>query len=73
MALMNIESGNYLVLSRVGGRIWEMLDVPMTLDAIRAQLLTEYDVDAETCSREVNAFVEALEADRAITRQNSGS
>jgi len=72
LALMNTETGCYLVLSRVGGRIWEMLEVPMTLAEIEMQLLKEYEVNAEICSREVSAFIQALEADHAITRQPAG-
>jgi len=49
-----------------------MLEVPMTLAEIEMQLLKEYEVNAEICSREVSAFIEALEADHAITRQPAG-
>ncbi|GAB3855641.1 hypothetical protein GCM10028801_11580 [Nocardioides maradonensis] len=51
----------YLGLDEVGQRIWALLEQPQSLDALVGTLTEEYDVSAADCTRDVRAFVEALE------------
>jgi hypothetical protein len=66
-ALMGIDSGNYIVLSRVGARIWELIAEPQDLSDICAQLCEEFEVAEDTCRSEVESFVTALQDEGAIT------
>jgi Coenzyme PQQ synthesis protein D (PqqD) len=50
----------YYGLDSIGGRVWELLEHPRTLDELCAILRGEYDVDAETCRTDVAALVEQL-------------
>jgi len=60
LVMMSAEKGNYIGLSEVGARIWELIDTPQELDAVCAQLQSEYDVTAETCRAEVESFLNEL-------------
>lgn len=58
--MMDIETGKYYNLGDVGGRIWELLEDPMSLTGLLAKLTAEYDVTAEQCRAETLPFLEKL-------------
>ena len=64
--MMSAEKGNYLGLSEVGARIWELIETPQELESICAQLQTEYEVSADTCRAEVESFLKELVKHGAI-------
>lgn len=66
LVMMSAEKGNYIGLSEVGARIWELIDAPSDLDAICAQLQLEYEVTAEICRAEVESFLNELVKHGAI-------
>ena len=49
-----------VLLSETGERIWEALEYATTMDQISAALTARYDIDAETCRREVARFLSML-------------
>lgn len=66
-ALMCVDNGNYIVVSRVGARIWDLIAEPQDLSDICDQLCEEFDVAEATCRTEVESFVMALQDEGAIT------
>jgi Coenzyme PQQ synthesis protein D (PqqD) len=61
LVALNLETSFYYGVDGIGTQIWRLLiDENMTITEACAKLLEEYDVDAETCQREVRAFVEQL-------------
>lgn len=50
----------YYSLNPIAGRIWELLQEPRSIEAIRDSLLQEYDVDPDRCEAELMQFLEAL-------------
>ncbi|MFZ0424304.1 MAG: PqqD family peptide modification chaperone [Xanthobacteraceae bacterium] len=61
LVMMSAEKGNYIGLSEVGARIWELIETPQNVDAICAQLQDEYDgVTPEACRAEVETFLNEL-------------
>ena len=58
--MMDIMSGMYYNLGEVGGRIWEMLEEPMTLGNLVQKLTAEYDVSAERCRSDMLPFLNTL-------------
>jgi hypothetical protein len=60
LVMMSAEKGNYLGLSAVGARIWELIETPSDLDAICAQCQAEFEVAPEVCRAEVEAFLTDL-------------
>lgn len=59
--MMSIEKGQYFGLEPVGSRIWEMLETPVKVSAIIDALVGQYDVDRQTCERDVLAFLDELD------------
>lgn len=58
--MLDTDRGRYYGLRDVGKVIWEHLASPTTIDGLCRHLLTRFDVDAETCRREVGGFLDEL-------------
>ena len=58
--MMDIMTGKYYNLGEVGGRIWELLEEPMTVAALVQKLTAEYDVSAERCRADILPFLGKL-------------
>ena len=58
--MMDIMTGKYYNLGAVGGRIWELLEEPMTIAVLVQKLTAEYDVSAETCRTDILPFLDTL-------------
>ena len=66
LVMMSAQKGNYIGLSEVGARIWELIETPQDVDAVCGQLQKEYDVTAEACRAEVETFLNELVKHGAI-------
>jgi len=66
LVMMSAEKGNYVGLSKVGSRIWELIETPQNIGAICAQLQNEFDVTADVCRAEVETFLNELVKHGAI-------
>lgn len=71
LVMMNAETGNYITISRVGGRIWEMIEQSMTVDQICSRLVDEFDVAPEVCRADVQRFLDEMVDNKAITIEES--
>lgn len=71
VVIMHMERGLYYGLDAVGARVWELIQEPRTLAAIRDALMAEYDVDAERCEQDLIALVEQLAAEGLIEVNNA--
>jgi len=60
--VLDMKSGMYYGMDAVAGLIWNLIAEPKTLQEIQAGVLAEYETDAESCERDVRAFVSALES-----------
>lgn len=60
IVMLSIEKGVYYSLDVVGSFIWETLQEPAQVSEICDRLLQEYEVDTETCSKEVLNFLNSL-------------
>ncbi len=58
--MMDIMTGKYYNLGEIGGRIWELLEEPMTLAALVKKLTDEYDVSAAQCRADITPFLNTL-------------
>ena len=66
LVMMSAEKGNYIGLSEVGARIWDIIETPSEVDAVCARLQEEYQVAPETCRVEVENFLSELVKHGAI-------
>lgn len=67
MILMSISEGYYFTLDPVGTRIWELLSrESSTLINLTDQLMEEYEVDKETCMKDLQEFIEDMASKKLI-------
>jgi Coenzyme PQQ synthesis protein D (PqqD) len=59
--ILNLQDGVYYGLNTVGARIWQLLEQPRSVEQIHAVLLGEYDIDLDTCVRQVAAILSELD------------
>ncbi len=60
LVMMSAEKGNYIGLSEVGARIWELIETPQEVEAICVRLQEEFEVTPDTCRAEVESFLNEL-------------
>ncbi|QAY66754.1 lasso peptide biosynthesis PqqD family chaperone [Paenibacillus protaetiae] len=58
--MLSIDNGKYYNLGAVGGRIWELVAVPSTIETIVTHLVAEYEIGFEECRQQVSVFLQQL-------------
>ena len=71
LVMMSAAKGNYIGLSEVGARIWELIETPRTIDSLCDALIAEYEVDPATCRAEVDTFLATLGEHGAVRLDQS--
>jgi hypothetical protein len=66
LVMMSADKGNYVGLSEVGARIWELIETPQDIAAVCAQLQGEFEVAPEICRAEVESFLNELAGHGAV-------
>jgi hypothetical protein len=64
--ILNVETGMYYGLDRVGARIWELVGVGATSDNIVAKLETEYAIEHDVLRTDVAALLNSLEVNGLV-------
>jgi hypothetical protein len=64
--ILSLKNGKYYGLNKVGLSIWALIQKPLTVAEIEEALLQEYEVDEETCRREVIEFLEIMIGEELI-------
>jgi Coenzyme PQQ synthesis protein D (PqqD) len=67
LVMMSVDRGDYLGLTEIGARIWELIEVPREVEELCGKLQEEFDVSAETCRMDVEAFLNELVKHDAIS------
>jgi hypothetical protein len=65
---LDIEASKYLGGNRTAAALWPSLAAGATRDELLDTLLGRFDVDAETASRDLDAFLRSLEERGLIER-----
>jgi hypothetical protein len=60
VVMLSIENSEYYGMDKVGSRIWELLDQPMSFRDLVTRLMDEYEVSGDQCNNETLAFVYKL-------------
>lgn len=68
--ILNLKSGVYYGLNEVGNRAWNLIQQPKTVKGIKNTLLEEYDVEPESCERDLLVLLQELEAVGLIDVRN---
>jgi hypothetical protein len=66
--ILGLRDGVYYGLDSVGARIWELLAEPRRVSDLVATIVSEFDVTAEQCERDVIALLDDLSA-RSLVRE----
>ena len=66
LVMMSAEKGNYIGLSEVGARIWELIETPQEIETVCVLLQEEYEVAPEVCRAEVKTFLNELVTHGAV-------
>ena len=64
--MMSIENGKYYGLDLIGSRIWKLMEKPIKVSDLINILLEKFDVDRETCERDVLKFLNDLNGDKIL-------
>ena len=64
--MMSVENGKYYGLDDIGSRIWELIERPIRISDLIDRLLERFDVDRETCEKDVVKFLNELNDDRIV-------
>ena len=67
--MMSAETGTCISLSETGGRIWELLEQPRSLDSLCGELAEEYDVEPSALRGDVVTFLESMQSQKAVQVQ----
>lgn len=52
------QAGYCYSMNDIAGEVWEMLSEPTTLKALVSRLCDEFEVDGETCRREIGTLLD---------------
>lgn len=66
ISLLNVKSGTYFTLNPVGASVWRQIQVATSLAQIKAQILSEYDVEDQRCESDLRQLLTELEASGLI-------
>lgn len=64
--VLGLEKAMYYGLDDVGARAWDLMQSPVAISTVRDTIVQEYEVDEETCERDLIAFLASLEAEGMI-------
>ena len=63
---LDVEQGTCYGFNATATRIWALIEEPKRFSELRDTLLEEYEVDAETCERELMDLLKDLEKDGLV-------
>ena len=61
VVMLSLQRGEYFGLDKIGSRIWELIEHTVKVDEVRIILLDEYEVDEETCLKDLIEFLDDLQ------------
>lgn len=66
--LLNTQSGIYYGMNKTASAVWNLLEVPKTVEEIVLELLKRFSVEHETLSRDIEEVVMSLGTKHLIER-----
>jgi hypothetical protein len=62
LVVVSLASNAYIALDDIGRRVWELLETPMSVEALVAQLAQEFEGTPELIMADVLAFLAEMES-----------
>ena len=72
VAILDLKAATYYGLDNVGARVWSLIQEPRTVVEIRDIVVSEYEVEAERCERDLIALLQSL-ADKGLIEVTNGT
>lgn len=69
--ILDLDAGLYYGLGAVGGRIWQLVQQPITVQEIYNTILAEYEVAPDRCETDLFGFLEQLIDHKLIQVENA--
>jgi hypothetical protein len=66
IVLLSVEQANYYALDPVAAAVWQRLERPTTVEALCADLVSEFEVTLEQCEAEVMRFLTELDGQHLL-------
>ena len=66
LVALHIEKGTCYGFNGTATRIWAMIEQPRRLSDLTRELMTEFEVDEETCRTDLKALLDELAADDLV-------
>lgn len=64
--VLQLKSGTYYGLNKIGTRIWNYIQSPKSVGEVRETLLSEYEIEIEKCDQELQNLLEQLYSEGLI-------
>jgi hypothetical protein len=58
--ILGLSKGRYYGVDAVGARVWQLIQTPASIDAVRTAILSEYDVSSEQCEADLLKLLEKM-------------
>lgn len=58
--MLSVQNGKYYNLGEIGGKIWDSIEMPISVGQLVTTLMLEYDVDQSECQQQVISFLAHL-------------
>ncbi|MBF0545518.1 MAG: lasso peptide biosynthesis PqqD family chaperone [Candidatus Riflebacteria bacterium] len=68
--MMSVDEGKYFGLDTIGSYVWSLIQEPIRVSSLIEGLLQKYEVDRETCEKDVLVFLEELNKDGILKVDN---
>ncbi len=65
-AILNLKNSVYYGMNPIGTRVWNLLKEPRSIGELRDTLLSEYEVDANLCERDLLDLLEKMKGEGLI-------
>lgn len=60
LVMMDIQNGNYVGLNETGRAIWELIETPVKVSDLVAQLAAKYSVTTEECMKDTLEYLDKM-------------
>lgn len=58
--ILGLSAGRYYGVDSVGGRIWQLVQEPVSVSELRERIVAEYEVDPERCEADLLRILQQM-------------
>ena len=69
--VLNMKSGVYFGMEQVAALIWDLIEKRRSVREIRDAIMKEYEVDSNTCEKDLKSFLDDLQSAGLIEIDNN--